>query len=163
MSIFNTVFQRLQCLLMGGTATNAEVADVAEKLLTYTISIPIAASADASTALAESAWIPIPAAGRVKSVRMTQSGAGTANASNYAVVNLIKRDPTGTTSATVATRATSTTGLAQYSGTGATAFTITEANAAVEAGGSLSLSITKAGTGLSTTAGIVLVTIQRTD
>ena len=160
---FKTIFYRLQCLLGGGAETNAVMEDVAEKLLTYTLRLSLTTSADASTAVTEHGWVPIPHAGRIKSVTVTQSAAGTADASNYATVKLWKRDPTGTTAVNVASRTTAASDLVQYTGTGAVPMTITPAYAAVEKYGALSLSVTKSGTGLSTTAGECVVTIQRTD
>lgn len=155
MGDIDTARKQMQCLLM-------QAEDAAEAPFDVILNIPLTASADASTAVSEHGWTPIPFDGVVKDVRVSQASTVADDTANYATISLVKRDEDGANSATVASHATDasdgTDNLLAYVGK---QLTIDESRAQVDEGGALSLKVTKTGTGVSTTAGYVTVRIRR--
>ncbi len=93
---------------------------------------------------------------RIVGATFTSNGALAFDPTNNATLNIITRDATGTVTATAATVTTTATGtgtLVQYQ---TVAIPVTAANAIVPAGGSVSYSIAKGGSGVAVTAGGIL-------
>jgi len=122
------------------------------------IEVAIAGSTDGTAA--EAGWVPVPCSGRVVSAYLTQPSAVASGATNYTTLTLVKRDATGTVSATVAALTTSTEAIAAYAGH---AMTLTPANVAVAQGGALSFLSAVGGAGVATGNGTCVVTIEETD
>lgn len=123
-----------------------------------TVSVVVAGSTDGSQA--EAAWTAIPCSGRVIAAYLTQPSAVASSATNYTTFTLVKRDATGTVSATVASLTTSSEAVAAYAGH---ALTLTPANVALEQGGSLSFLSAVGGSGVATGNGTCTVVIEETD
>lgn len=126
----------------------------AESLLAKYLVIPLAAAGTAGTPLAETDPVPIAKAIRILGASFSMSGAVTAHASNYATVILNKRDAAGANKTTVASRATNATNVVARVGD---PMTLAAGASSVVAGGSLSLEVTKAASGVATSAGFVVV------
>lgn len=119
-----------------------------------------AADAMANTATAETAtaWRSVAYAGKVTSVIVNPTAALTGDPTNNAVITISKRDAAGANALTVATLTTTASWVA---GT-AVAFTLTSANVALVAGGSLTLTITKGGSGVVVPISEIIIFVERT-
>ena len=132
--------------------------DSATHVYRRTVELAIAGSTDGTQA--EAAWTAIPCSGRVIAAYMTQPSAVASSATDYTTFTLVKRDATGTVSATVATLTTSAEAVVAYAGHD---MTVTAANAQVEQSGALSFLSAVGGSGVATGNGTCTVVIEETD
>jgi len=138
-------------VLMGLDAT-AALAAAQTSELTY---LKIAADAAASTATAETAFARLTAAGTIVGAYYSPSAALTASDTDYATLTLKIRDGEGGAAATVATLVTNVAGGSWVAFTPKSLGTLT--NAAGAANSVLTLTITKAGSGVAVPAGVLTV------
>jgi len=148
------ILRKLQALFVGETEA------VAAAPIEDTLLIAVPASADAGTTLASQTPIPVPTDCSVVSARFTAVTSGANNASNYATITLNRYYAGGTLSAVAAAVATSTAATSISAHVGL-ALTVNTSLANLSAGDALAVTIPKAGTGLSTAAGTLAVTIRR--
>jgi hypothetical protein len=119
-----------------------------------------AADAMASTTSAENTtpWEYVHYSGNVYAVYVHPTAALTGDPTNNAVLTLSSRDASGATQTTVATLTTTASWVA---GT-PVAMTLTAANVAIVAGGSLTLTIAKGGTGVVVPISSIVIFAERT-
>lgn len=142
-----------------GSNQNA-IAEVAKQRTRFYEFSKTAADAMANTTTAEAAsnWKRIFATGLVKAIRVHSSAALTGDPTNNAVITVSKRDAAG---ANLTTLGTLTTTASWVAGT-SVSFTLTAANLAVVAGGSLTFSIAKGGSGVAVPICTIVVEIEDT-
>lgn len=136
--------------------------DIALAPVEETIVIPVAASADASTAVAATAPYVVPYDCDLIAARYAGAASAASDASNYATLTLTKRTAAsaGTVSTAVASLTTSTAAGDLKANVGA-ALPVTSSLAALKANDTLTHAITKTGTGVSTAAGTLSLRVRR--
>jgi hypothetical protein len=126
------------------------------RMMRKTLQVAVAGGTDG--AAAEAGWVGIPPnAAKVISVTISQPSAVASDGTSYVTMSLIKRDATGTVSATVATYVTSAVAIAAYAGH---AMTLVPTNVSLEAGGSLSFVSAKTSGGVATGDGVCTVVYE---
>ena len=128
----------------------------------WTESFPVAADANAAATLAETIIGSFRRAGKIVSVKFHPTGAVSTDATNIATVAIAQRDGAGGASQAVASWTSNSTG-----GSALVAFTAkdfgTITNPTIIAGGDLTITKTKGGTGQTLPAGTIVVTLVPTN
>lgn len=109
-----------------------------------------AADAMASTATAETAtpWLPVEFLGKVAAVFIHPTAALTGDPTNNATINVFKRDAAGANQTAIASLTTTASWVAGVRISLATSLQTNAANLQLVLGGSLTITITKGGTGV---------------
>lgn len=117
------------------------------------VEIQKAADGAAATATSETVACGTRNGGRLIGVRYVPGAALTADNTNYATITVSKRDSAGGTKTTVASRTTQVTGSGSWTAFVPVELTLAAAADILNAGGTLTFEIAKAGTGVVVPAG----------
>jgi hypothetical protein len=133
----------------------------ADALLSVTIEIPVAAAGTAGTPLAESEWTAVPFDAEVIDAYFVAGTAVAQDPANTATFVLAKFDAAGANKATVASKQTLTGGGGSTVAKAGYQLTLAAGAQNVVRGGSLSVEVTKQGSGVATPAGKLVVVLRQ--
>ena len=133
-----------------------ESAQDARSIIQVPIVIQVPASADASTELAATGYVPLPIAGRVREVWVNQESSLSDDTQNYCAFNCVDQD--GNVVASKAIDASD--GSDDVAANTPFALTVDDSLDHLDAGDALGISVTKTGTGISSVAGTMTVWLE---